>query len=154
MGASSQMIASNRKSGFTLLELLLVVALLAVVAVIVAPPAGAWLDKMAFRDSAKRLAAALRLARLDAMRRGVIMEINLAPKRTGVLVGRQRLEIQGGGIVSYLGSATGIEVGKESSIVLYPDGSADRGLVILKANSANAHVSIHPVTGRVEIDWR
>lgn len=148
------MAASNKKLGFTLLELLLVVALLAVVAVVVVPPAGAWLDKMAFRDSAKRLAAALRLARVDAMRRGVILEIYPAPKRTGVMVGKQRLDIQGRGVVSYLGPAIGIETGRESAIRLYPDGSADRGLVILKANNANAHVSIHPVTGRVKIDWR
>ncbi len=153
MEASNHVRAAKQRSGFTLLELLLVVSLLAVVAVIVAPPAGAWLDRMAFKDSAKRLAAALRLARVDAMRQSAIMEISVTPNQSEVLIGRQRLPIQGGGVVSYLGTALNSQTQQGGVIRFYPDGSADRGLVVLKADNAIVQVTIHPVTGRVNLAW-
>lgn len=60
-----------RRSGFTLVELLLVVMVLGVVAGVAAPKYRAAMDGIALETAAKRLAADLRYARQEAMRRAV-----------------------------------------------------------------------------------
>lgn len=60
----------NSESGVTLLEALVVIAIMGMIAAIVAPNIGASLDLLSLRQSASVLQADLRVARATAMRTG------------------------------------------------------------------------------------
>lgn len=59
----------HRNEGFTLLELVTVIAIIAVVASIVTPGVFGWLPKYRLRSGAEEIQSALQLARLDAIKR-------------------------------------------------------------------------------------
>ena len=66
-----------RTRGFTLVELLVVVAVLALIILLGLPNLSAWLQNTQIRNSAEAAVSGLQLARAEALRRNRIVRFNL-----------------------------------------------------------------------------
>jgi general secretion pathway protein H len=73
--------AGNREAGVTLLEALVVIAIVAMIAALVAPNIGASMDLLSLRQSASVLQADLRVARATALRTG--NTVTVTPLKNG-----------------------------------------------------------------------
>lgn len=73
--------AGNPEAGITLLEALVVIAMVAMIAALIAPNIGASLDLLSLRQSASVLQADLRVARATALRTG--STVTVTPLKNG-----------------------------------------------------------------------
>lgn len=72
------------QGGFTLVETMVVVAVIAIMLALAVPMARDWLMNSRIRSTAESLAAGLQLARMEAVRRNAIVEFTLdAPPASG-----------------------------------------------------------------------
>jgi prepilin-type N-terminal cleavage/methylation domain-containing protein len=76
--------------GFTLLEVLIAITLTVALAAVVLPVSVSWLGAAGLDEAAPRLESALSLARADAQRRGVVLEIYAAAAADGTIELRSR----------------------------------------------------------------
>jgi general secretion pathway protein H len=145
--------ARMKQHGVTLLELLIVIALMAVVAGIVIPMFGGPVPTSELRASARQLAAGLRLARSEAVseRRETFLLLDVAGKRFKVDRDAQvhalpsRIELKLFTAQNDLVSET---VG---SIRFFPDGGSNGGRITVAAGSRKFDVDVDWLTGRVAI---
>ena len=142
-----------KQHGVTLLELLIVIALMAVVAGIVIPMFGGPVPTSELRASARQLAAGLRLARSEAVseRRETFLLLDVAGKRfkvdrdARVHALPSRIELKLFTAQNDLVSET---VG---SIRFFPDGGSNGGRITVAAGSRKFDVDVDWLTGRVAI---
>jgi general secretion pathway protein H len=142
-----------KQRGVTLLELLIVIALMAVVAGIVIPMFGGGVPTSELRASARQLAAGLRLARSEAVseRRETFLLVDVAGKRfkvdrdTRVHALPSRIELKLFTAQNDLVSET---VG---SIRFFPDGGSNGGRITVAAGTRKFDVDVDWLTGRVAI---
>ncbi|MCX7896394.1 MAG: GspH/FimT family pseudopilin [Rhodocyclaceae bacterium] len=86
------MLNETRPRGVSLIEGLIVVALVAILLVLAAPAIGDWLANSRIRTAGESLLAGLQLARMEAVRRNAIVEFALGPG-TGFVVRTQAGEV-------------------------------------------------------------
>jgi general secretion pathway protein H len=129
-----------RPAGFTLLELLIVVAVLGLALTITATVVMRPNDRAALNDAGTRVAASLRLARLRAMNEGRNVAAAPAADHHGLLVDRGMLLFRHSITVSALGPAP---------IIFAPDGSTSGGELVLTAGSRERTVTVDWLTGRI-----
>lgn len=72
----------NRTSGFSLIELLIVLAILAILSGVAAPALGAWLQDNRLESNARKILAVVRLARAEAVGRNVVTKIERHDQHT------------------------------------------------------------------------
>ncbi len=121
---------SNPKSGFTLLELLVTLAVMSLVLLLIAgflAPRG---QGLAARQAAQRVAEAMRQDRGQAIASGQPVRFQL-PALPGFLTVRTALPPQG--------------------LVFEPDGSASGGEVFLNGGGQHILISADWLTGRVQV---
>jgi len=136
--------------GMSLLEMLLVVALIAIVGVVVASSIGRGMAGVQLRGAGKELASQLRLARAQAIARGEVQRFTLSPMTRewqGVQGKRGRLPAEL--TVHFEGAAQLQDDPAEGVIAFYPDGGSSGGQIRLARNDARWTITVGWLTGEV-----
>lgn len=128
--------------GFSLLELIMVLALLGIMAGVVAPATGRFLDKLSFRKQTAALVAGTRYARLMAVGKGrpVAMRFDDQSRSlsfSGAVEEKKEVELSEGAEFELL----------PETLVFYPDGLATPGRMVSRSGRRAQEFRIDPLTG-------
>ena len=144
-------------SGFSLLEMLLVMALIAAASVLAVAAFGGGMQGMKLRAGAKDLAAQMRFARAVAISSGQPQDVVIDPqaRRWEGAKGRSG-SLPDGGEVVFTGAraaqfADGADVDGKGIVRFFPDGAATGGRVRLLANGGGWDVDVGWLTGDVRV---
>ena len=146
--------ASPRCStGVTLLELLIVLALMAIVAGIVLPMFGGPVSTSELRASARQLAAGLRLARSEAVaqRRETFLVLDVAGKRFKVDRDAKEQAFPSRIELNRFTAQNDLVDESVGSIRFFPDGGSNGGRITVASGERKYDVDIDWLTGRVAI---
>jgi general secretion pathway protein H len=144
--------AAARQRGFTLLEILVVMVLVAVMALLAAGAMTGGFDRLRLDSSAKQVASELRHARARALATGVPQQFVIDPRaRTW-----QSAEDRGGDLPQQLGVVfTGARELQPAegigAIVFFGDGASTGGRVQLSAGRAARNIDVAWLTGEVTL---
>lgn len=142
------------RTGFTLIELVVVLAIMALVFLIAAPRVGFVSPQTELKVGARELAAALREARSRAIvsNREVVFSLDLEGHRYAIS-GDKTAHTLSRNIDLLLYTAQQERVGQSSgNIRFFPDGSSTGGHVALSAAKNSYRVAVDWLTGRVQIE--
>lgn len=138
--------------GFTLLELIAVIALLAISLGAASVFISRGLDNLRAREAGRELALALRTARVKAMDSG-------HPGQLDFDVARRRYQLPGtpartlpAGMTMTLTTAAALGAGQRAAIAFYPDGSSTGGRVRLERDGRAWRIEVAWLTG--EVRWK
>jgi general secretion pathway protein H len=144
----------RRRDGYTLIELVLVVAVLAVASMVVGPAVGRAVDGIRVRTEVAGIASFLRSARQQAVTLRQAHEVALDAERRTLLVRRVgRDAISSGETRRQLSSLLHLKPLTGSSlqpITFMPQGNSSGGSFRIEATGPRAYViTVDPLTGRV-----
>lgn len=137
-------------AGLSLLEMLLVVALIAIVGVVTATAMNGGVDGMRLRSAGKELATQLRYTRTQAIASGERQRFLIDPQartwtgangRHGTLPATLEVQFRGARQVA---AANG-----QGAIAFYPDGASSGGSIELQVRGAVWRIEIGWITGEV-----
>ena len=139
--------------GLTLLELLIVIALMAIVAGMVIPMFGGPVSTSELRSSARQLAAGLRLARSEALseRRETFLVIDVAGKRFKVDRDAQAHALPAKIELKLYTAQNDLVSDSVGSIRFFPDGGSNGGRITVASGARKFDVDVDWLTGRVAI---
>src|SRR6476469_10079197 len=142
-----------RQRGVTLLELLIVLALMAIVAGFVLPMFGGPVSTSELRSTARQLAAGLRLARSEAVsqRRETFLVLDVAGKRFKVDRDPQEHKLPSRIDLKLFTAQNDLVDENVGSIRFFPDGGSNGGRITVAAGVRKFAVAIDWLTGRVAI---
>lgn len=142
----------KRAAGVSLLEMLLVIALIAGISVLAAGVLGGGFRGAALRGAAKEIAAQLRFTRARAIATGEPQRFTIDPDthRWTAADGRHG-EIPEGVRVSFIGARQLQPRRGEGAIVFFGDGASSGGRVQLDSGNAGWRVDVAWVTGEVRL---
>lgn len=142
-----------RARGVSLIELLLVLALMALLATVALPMLGPGVSTTAMKGAARELAAGLRQARGEAMatRRETLVWIDLDGRRFVVGEAPQARALPRGVELKLYTAQMDLVSEKVGGIRFYPDGGSNGGRVTLAAGERKFEVDVDWLTGRVAI---
>lgn len=149
--------ARRLPSGFSLLEMLLVMALIAAASLLAVSAFGGGMQGMKLRAGAKDLAAQMRFARAVAISSGQPQDVVVDPqaRRWEGAKGRSGKLPDGGEIVFTGARATLFESGQpeggKGAVRFFPDGAATGGRVRMLANGGGWDVDVGWLTGEVRV---
>ncbi|MBL8780216.1 MAG: prepilin-type N-terminal cleavage/methylation domain-containing protein [Alphaproteobacteria bacterium] len=129
--------------GYSLVELLVVLAIMALVVLVAVPTASSTIERMTLSADARTLTTELRALRTIALDRQTDIVVTAG---AGGLVSSQ-------GAAIALSSGTAIEIapnGSESAVVLRWDGTAS-GAVTLRRGRASMRIAVDRLTGRLAV---
>ena len=144
---------ARKASGFSLLELMIVLMLMAIIAAVVIPIFGPGVSTTELKRSAREIAAGLRLARSQAIaqRTEAILEVDVAARAFRVLPD-PRVHTMPEGIDIKLYTAQRDLLNEQVGAVrFFPDGGSNGGRITLAAGDRKYDVDIDWLTGRVAI---
>ena len=143
----------STRRGFTLLELLVVLTIMALVFVIAMPRFGFVSPQTEVKSGARDVAAALREARSRAIVSNSEVQFNLDVERHHFAIsGDDQLHPLPGDIKLLLYTAQEEQGGQATGAIrFFPDGSSTGGYVSLSAAKSSYDVTVDWLTGRVEI---
>jgi len=127
----------NAEAGATLLEMLVVVAIMTLVAGLTFPNVPRTLDRMSLSRTRAELVTKLRMARADAARRGRAVSLDIADD--GRSYGWDQSEVA-------LPAALRVE-GETRSITFFADGSSSGGVLEVIGRRGALKVAVDPITG-------
>lgn len=130
------------QQGFSLLELIMVLALLGVIAGVVAPATGRFLDRLSFRKQTSAVVAGVRYARLMAVGKGRPVEMRFDSQAhlfsfSGAVEEKKEINLPDGAVVEF----------RPEAFVFYPDGLATPGRMVLLSGKRSQDFLIDPLTG-------
>ena len=139
--------------GFTLVELLVVMAIAAVVMTALPTLFSAAFPGLEMKSAARRTAATLRLARESAIRRGeeTVVLIDLEQHRL-TLEGYRALSLPDRLSIQLDAAARELIDAQHGTIRFFPDGSSTGGRLVLAHNGHGYQVGVAWLTGRIELD--
>ena len=144
-------------SGFSLLEMILVMALIAAASLLAVAAFGSGMQGMKLRAGAKGVAAQMRFARAVAISSGQSQDVIIDPagRRWQGAKGRSGSLPDVGEVVFTGARASQFEPGEENdakgTVRFFPDGAATGGRVRLLANGGGWDVDVSWLTGEVEV---
>jgi len=142
----------RRHRGVSLLEMLLVIALLAAISVLAAGAMTGGFAGMQLRSEAKQIAAQLRYTRTQAIATGRPQRFTIDPEsRTWTAPGNRKGEIPGQLGIRFTGAREVQPRRGEGAIVFFPDGASTGGRVQLSAKKAAMNVDVTWLTGEVRL---
>ena len=142
----------GRGRGFTLIEVLVVVGLIAIAGLLSVGILGGGLERMQLRSAAGDIAANLRFTRAHALATGTPQRFSIDPvqrswqaprERSGTIP--ERLEVE------FTGAREMQERDGEGVIVFFDDGASSGGRVRLEAGDARWDVDVAWLTGEVRV---
>lgn len=143
---------SARQRGFSLLEMLLVMALIAATGLLAAGVLTGGFDRMALRSGAKDVAAQLRFARAHAIATGVPQRFQIDPAaRTWQGADGRAGEVPGEVQVRFTGAREVQPAAGIGAIVFFGDGASTGGRVQLSLRDAAWNVDVAWLTGEVTL---
>ena len=130
------------RRGFSLLELLMVLALLGIMAGVVAPATGRFLDRLNFRKQTAALVAGTRFARLMAVSKGgpVAMRFDRQAHLlhfSGAVEEQKEVDLPEGAEFEL----------RPETLIFYPDGLATPGRMVSRSDGRSQEFRIDPLTG-------
>jgi type IV fimbrial biogenesis protein FimT len=148
-----------RRAGVTLIEMLIVLALIGLMVSVSYPSVSAGVDNLRLSSSGDSVANFLTLAMNRAERREQAIEVTIDRAR-GVMKARstgpgfeRRIEMATGVRIEEVLPAPSSEEVEQRSFVIYPGGTPPRiGVVLVNARGARRTVRINPITGVPEIE--
>lgn len=142
-------------AGFTILELLVVLTVLAAAAALVMPNVLRRPVEPGLRATALSLAASLRAARMEAVRlnKPSHLIIDLDARRYWIEGSASRRAIAPSlAIAATLADSGRISTGA-GRYAFYPDGSASGGAITLAGSAGSATIAVNWLTGATEVAW-
>ncbi len=143
--------ASQR--GFTLLELLVVMAILAITYAVVGPSISSGVAGTELKASARQLAAGLRKARSDAVahRRETVMTVDVEGHQFQLSGDPKIYKLPKSVAVKLFTAQSELVNATSGSVRFFPDGGSTGGRISVSANARNYDVDINWLTGQVLI---
>lgn len=140
----------RRTRGVTLLEMLLVIALVAVAGVLVAGVLGGGIDGLRLRSQGKQIAAELRLVRTRALASGVPQQFEIDPRtgRWSSSLGH-RGQVPAPLRVGFTGAREVQPRQGTGAIRFFADGASSGGRIELAARQARWRIDVAWITGEV-----
>jgi general secretion pathway protein H len=146
----------HRARGFTLLEIIAVLLVIAAVVAIAPPFWSSGVSATQHRSAAREVAQMLRYARTEAVakRTPVAVDFDLEQRTLQVPASalKRVAKIPEGIEINLTTTAAETKNEKQASVRFYPDGGATGGRVTLKVRERSYLVDIDWLTGRVSID--
>lgn len=139
--------------GVTLLELLIVIALMAIVAGFVLPMFGGPVSTSELRATARQLAAGLRLARSEALaeRRETFLVVDVAGRRFKVDRDPAEHKLSSKIDIKLFTAQNDLVDNNIGSIRFFPDGGSNGGRITVASGERKFDVDVDWLTGRVAI---
>jgi general secretion pathway protein H len=143
----------SRCPGFTLLELVVVLALATALIALVPPLISAAIPGVELKSSARRVAAGMRLAREEAIRTGrdIAFTLDLEGRSYQVDGPFRRVTLPAGLDIKMTAAESEMEEGRGGAVRFFPDGSSTGGRVILARNDTGWQVGVQWLTGRIQV---
>ena len=144
---------ARRISGFTLLELVVVLALAVLLVAIVPPLLTAALPGVELKSASRRIAAGLRLAREEAIRKGhdVAFILDLEKHRYQVEGPFRSLPLPEDMDLKLIAADSEMQGEERGAIRFFPDGSATGGRIILAREGKGWQVGVQWLSGHVQL---
>jgi general secretion pathway protein H len=144
--------SAAKAAGFTLLEMLLVLSLIAIAVTLSAVAMSGGMEGMRLRNSAKEIAGQLRYTRAQAIASGQPQRFALDVKahRWQAPVGKHG-EIPEGLRIRFTGAREAQARAEQGAILFFPDGASTGGRVQLEAGDAAWRVDVAWLTGEVKL---
>jgi general secretion pathway protein H len=144
---------SKRASGFSLLELLIVLSIMAVVTAIVIPVFGNGVSTTQLKTAARQLASGLRLARSEAVsqRRQTFLVLDVAGRRFKVGSDTKEYPLPHDVELKLFTAQNDLVDDKVGSIRFFPDGGSNGGRITVASGTRKYEVDVDWLTGRVAI---
>ena len=144
---------ARRPRGVTLLELLIVMALMAILAGVVMPMFGGGVSTTELRSSARQIAAGLRSARSEALaqRRETFLVLDVAGKRFKVDQDPREHKLPSGVDLKLFTAQNDLVDASTGAIRFFPDGGSNGGRITIAAGTRKYEVDVDWLTGRVAI---
>jgi general secretion pathway protein H len=145
--------AVARGRGMSLLEILVVLAIMGIVASLVLPMFGPGVPTSELKAAARQLASGLRLARSEAMatRQETFVALDLEGRRFKVAHDPRDYPLPKGAELKLFTAQKDIVNEKTGSIRFFPDGGSNGGRVTIAAGERKYEVDVDWLTGRVAI---
>ncbi len=145
--------SAARPRGVTLLELLIVLSIMGIVAAMVVPMLGGGVSTTELRSSARQMAAALRLARSEALstRREHFVLLDLERRVFRVDTDTREITLPRDVELKLFTAQSDLVSEKAGAIRFYPDGGSNGGRVTIAAGERKYEVDVDWLTGRVAI---
>lgn len=142
----------HKARGVSLLEMLLVIALLAAVSVLAAGAMTGGFAGMQLRSQAKQITAQLRYTRTHAIATGQPQRFTIDPQaHTWTAPNDRRGDIPEKLRVRFIGAREVQPRQGEGAIVFFPDGASTGGRVQLSARKAAMNIDVTWLTGEVRL---
>ena len=145
--------ARTRGGGFTLLELLVVLAILLLMASLVPPLVSGAVPGAELKGAARELAAALRNARSQAITRNqeVIVHLNVKTRRYRITGRKQAFTLPDDLKLSVYGASSESPSAVIGGIRFFPDGSSTGGRITVAKDNQAYQVNVDWLLGRVKL---
>ena len=143
----------NRQRGFTLLEILVVLAIGVLLVALVPPLLSGLSGATELRGAARQLAAGLRNARNDAItrQREAVLTLDLAQHRFGVTGDSPAIQLPDGLALKLYTAQAELLDGATGNIRFFPDGSSTGGHIIVSGPKLAYQVNVDWLTGAIAI---
>ena len=144
--------SARRARGVSLIEIVIVIALVAAMSLLAAAAMGGGFKGMQLRSSAKEIAAQLRFTRTRAIATGQTQRFVIDPQlHTWSAAGERRGEIPASLRVAFTGARHEQSARDEGAILFFSDGASTGGRVRLSRETAAWNVDVAWLTGEVKV---